>query len=384
MAKVTAAAAALLGAVVDGVKQAGSAGEEKKDSPPDPSVKAIEDLRSAAKWILAAFATVGALFGAGVQLTGVGDLPATASSGRSVSAAVGYLLVVAGIVMAIAGTAHVLRRGNLTLDDVLQVKHLKSVRDNHAVAEPWGSVQALKNRLDALRDEMLIGEKNVNGANAALEELPALDEHASRKDKARTDRAEQNVRVAVARMNELTAEYDMAHAARRRTLSSGALAHVRHHFNVATFFVFLGAVLTSLGLLGFVWGANPPDPGKLAAPPVLPQTPTAVKFLLTADGQKEYADELGESCPLDTALEGIAMSVSGDVYTVASKQTDLCTSSWLVLSPKRARVALADKEEPAAAGTKASGSSTTVTPSGSGTTSKTSRTPTGAADTPTR
>ena len=129
----------------------------------------------------------------------------------------------------------------------------------------------------------------------------------------------------------------------------------------------VGAILVAVGLLGFVWGANPPDPGKLPTAAVLPQTPTEVKFLLTEKGRSQYKQVLGAECKLDGVLEGIAMSVSGQEYQVATKRQNGCSSAWLTLGPALAQVSPAEDAQPAPSKSASGSAANTPAPTGSAT-----------------
>lgn len=346
MGRVTAAAAALMSAVADGVKQATGAAQNKSETAPasDPYTKATDDLRTAAKWLLGAFAAVGALFGAGVQLTGAGDLTKEMPS-RLAAAGIGFLLVVGGIVLAIYATAKVLRVDYLTLDDILDKSHLSRLNRNTALVEPFDSVTELRTTLDNLRPQLRAGEERLRKAKAAQQQLPP-DDTATEQEKGAARDAAKELREARGDMAELQSAYGVANSARSRAFDAARLLDVRHRFADSANQAVLGAVLTAVGLLSFVWGANPPDPGTLPTAEVLPQTPTEVKFLLTDAGRAKYKDALGGvSCKTEGVLEGIAMSVSGQEYRVASKQTAGCTSTWMVLGPELARVSPAGTSE---------------------------------------
>lgn len=340
MGKVTTAVAALVTAVTDGVKKVTNGAGDKVAGPPsDPLTAATGDLRSAAKWLLGSFAAVGTLFAAGVQLTGAGNL-STDMPSRLLAALAGFTLVVVGVVLAIAATTKVMRRDFVTLDDILTEDHLKALDSNDALVEPFDSVTKLRERLNELRPKVREAETAVGAAKAAKDRL-GPDADATQKEV-----VESAFRVAKADLLELQRAYGIAGGARARALSTGAFFDVRHRFEEASTSVIAGAVLTAVGLLSFVWGANPPDPGDLPTAVVLPQTPSQVKFLLTNAGREKYRTTLGgSSCNVDVVLEGIAMSVSGQEYKVASKQTAGCTSAWLVLSPDLARVAPAEDAE---------------------------------------
>jgi hypothetical protein len=81
----------------------------------NPFTDAATRIRNSAKYLLGAFAAVGALLAAGLQLTSLGKLSSDRPDHRSQLAALGVALTVLGIALAVGSASVVISRSFVTL-----------------------------------------------------------------------------------------------------------------------------------------------------------------------------------------------------------------------------------------------------------------------------
>jgi hypothetical protein len=234
-------------AVTAGIKQA-SAGESEKPAAVGYS-KDIADLRAAAKWLVVAFAAVGAVFAGGVQISKAGQLSWDDTKPRFIIAGIGVLLVVGGVIVAIDATMNVLRTDYLTLGDILDNKNeaaFKSIRTRERLVAPFANVAYLKAKLPGLSDEL----QDRHEAEDAYEKvaLNPSDKEAARPYKDAKTLQE----IAQRKLTQPT-------KARSQALEVAKLLDVRYRYEKHRRRLAFCALATPFGVAGFAWAANPPE-----------------------------------------------------------------------------------------------------------------------------
>jgi hypothetical protein len=267
---------------------AGSAGAgPAKAEASHPYRTAIDELRSTARWLITTFAAVAGVLLAGVQLTGIGELEGDELTGALICAAV----AIVGVALAIHGAARVLTTRSATPGALLTSKEAKKLHE--AVAE----------------DPFLL-----RGQAADLAQL--------------IDRYRASMTTAVPANAGYTKE-----AVARTVMSltrTAVYLRVRQVFGQSLAWIFVGALLTAAGAVGFAYFSNPPDEEKKKSAPTL-AAPSRVDVRLTAAGEQLFGKALGEGC---TQRPVAALVLGGTVKEpdVVTLPTTTCTSQRVVLT----------------------------------------------------
>ncbi len=272
--------------------------------------KAAERIRGSAQWLLGAFAAVGAVLAAGLQLADIGDLSFD-DVWRLVAGIGGVAIAVIGIIIAIAAAASVSTKSYVTLQWLLQ--HPKS----RAAQTVEGDEELIGRRSIAqLRSEVVDALRR---AEDTYGEIVALGDPRGETTKEATARALNE------RYTQETARLQQARTTRAEVLDVASYHRVSEAYDRAKVWMSLGAILAALGMIAFAWGSNPPEDDSIEAGDVVPKLPSEVTVILTDEGQEMYGEALGEAEGCELAnLGAIAFAVDRLTYDVVSEATDEC------------------------------------------------------------
>lgn len=205
-----------------------------------------DSVRQVAKWLIAAFAAVGAVLAAGVQISNLGDATGVRLLGAVVASAIGL----AGIVLAIVQISRVLEPQEATLRDLEQSDVLaKRLREDSSFFDGFDHADAASLISDYKRASSEFRSAQAaswgDPKNQVLEALATARE------------SEYGALASVVEFWRDVVTYEKAKAVYRSVLLS----------------VVVGVALAFAGLVGFAYCANPPK--KTEAP----STPTAATWV---------------------------------------------------------------------------------------------------------
>lgn len=116
-------------------------------------LQGTESLRSTAKWLLAAFAAIGAALLAGLQLTAVGEL-GTEQMPRLIGAIAGFILGLISVVYMIFQTTKILTNSWVTLSELSNEKLDNKLQPTRASKDRKALLQTLQEQIDLNRQEL--------------------------------------------------------------------------------------------------------------------------------------------------------------------------------------------------------------------------------------
>jgi len=268
-------------------------------------------IRDAAKWLLAAFALVGATFAAGIQLSSLGNLTFDTAEDRLDWAIAGVSLTVLGIAIAIGGATLVIGKSFVTM------YWLKSKDYRH-------------DQID--KDQVLLASRaNVGALYKEYHEALSAQSVAANAYLAAPDKTKE------VELNAASSKVTYLDKISQNVVEQASYRRLRFWWLWSRLGVFVGAVLAAAGIAVFAWAANPPQ---LTATPVVPNTPTEVILEIATDHRALLKPVLGANCDLSKPLAGLAMAVAGDVYTVAIVPTDTCLATVITVPPEAGKVTL--------------------------------------------
>jgi hypothetical protein len=202
----------------------------------------LETLRSAAKWLLAAAAAVGALLVAGLQLTGIGRLPLT--SWRLYVALAAAVLTLSAIGYIVKAASNVLTQEWLTLADFT----------DHATGlpGPWGEGRGAPAYLRPIEDHLTGSRHELFGYAAPT--LPELHNklHESHMTMWRAD-------LDVATRQQAAETSSELRKATRDVVQAANYYHVLRLFKALRIRMVWAAVTGVVGITVFAYVVNPPQ-----------------------------------------------------------------------------------------------------------------------------
>lgn len=289
-----------------------------------PLATAAERIRGSAQWLLGAFAAVGAILAAGLQITSIGDLD-TGDGIRFAVALAGVALAVLGIIIAVAAAASVATRSDVSLPILIQQPGSKAAE---MVAADTALRQGLG--LDVIQQRLTDAATSAGATYDAIVILGNPGSDATKQAQAAALRVEYDRQVAeLNRMRRLRADI----------LDVASFYRVKEAFGDGKQWMIGGAVAAAIGITAFAWGANAPEPKSLDGGTVLPKTPSEVTIILNAKGVQEFGPPLRktEDCDL-TKLSAIAFAVDHQTYDVVTVSTDDCNVVRMSVSADQGRV----------------------------------------------
>ena len=289
-----------------------------------PLAKAAERIRGSSQWLIGAFAAVGAVLAAGLQLADIGDLT-TDDWWRLIAAIGGILLAVVGIIVAISNAANVSTRSDVSLGWL-------AANPDEAASKAVVDDVALRQGMDmsALQREITSA---VTAAKRTYDEIlelgdPGTDPNAQARAKALSDR----YRIETARLASLK-------SVRADVLDVASFTRVKSAYDDAKTGMVVGALVTAVGITAFAWGANAPAATSLDGGEVLPKTPSEVTVILNDAGTNKFGRALGVPRGCDaTNVSGIALEVSKTTYNVVSVRTDKCAVVTMAITDDLGKV----------------------------------------------
>lgn len=235
---------------------------------------ASERLRETAKWFAVSVAALGAVAAAGLQLTGLGELP----MGRLFIAAVGAACAVAGALTILWAVVQTLTGEVVSLSSL--------------------SVKAPAGAESVVGDETMLGGL-ADVAAVKKEYLEAVGARRSAYEEVWRDPADGG---KVTRANLADTRFVAIDQVVGPLLEVVSYMHLAHSWRAARWRVLIGALLATLGLGIFAWAANPPEAAAAStASPNVVSTPDAGSMRLTAEGMAAVAESVGEGCWGDDA-----------------------------------------------------------------------------------
>jgi hypothetical protein len=235
-------------------------GSDSEDQESDLS-KAADRIRKSAQYILAAFAAVGAVLAAGLQIGNLGGVSFEADWLRAVLALAGVLVAVVGISLAIAAAARVSPASYVDLNWLIE--HPRS-EAWHVVDEDSGlrhgkDLVALRAQIDAAAQE----------ASTTYEEIVELGGSPDPGDQQTAQARKEPYEAQLATL-------DYLQSIRTRVLDVASFIRTKTAYDNAKIWIVVGAFVAAIGISGFAWGAN--------APKLSQAKPASVRWE-TMDGQ---------------------------------------------------------------------------------------------------
>jgi hypothetical protein len=267
----------------------------------------IDAIQSTAKWLMSAFAAVGAVLVAGIQLA---DLR-TADRGSPLALALaGVTACVVGLGLAIWSLGNVIAPRIPTTTGEL-ARQAADRRSSFARLIE-GSPELLQEQADSVAHlHQRLVETRRERHRADQRKLADPGNPAAAAEFARLDAAVQDLRTVAAQLRPI-----------------GAFVAARDAFLRARRVAFVGAALVAAGVVAFAYATTPRTAS--AAAPVVPPSPSAVSVHLTQQGRSLLAGTLGTACPQD--FRGIALARDGETYDVVVNDP-ACSTARLRLTP---------------------------------------------------
>jgi hypothetical protein len=254
---------------------------------------AADRIRETVKWLITAFAGVGAALIAGSQLASLGKI----EGGRLAFAVACVVVGLCALAYAIAAAAGVITGGRVSLGDLAGA----STTDLTAVrARVNGDPALLAGYTDVA--DMDSEYATALGQRKADFEAHYGDVHDSGK-------------ALTAQLSDAKAL--AADQAVQRLLTVASFYTLSDAFNNARPRMFGGALVAALAIVGFAWAAHPPEEKKEPAV----ASPAVVTLKLSEEGKTLLATAVGEKCAKDR-LRVVVLSMSGgtaDVVTLPAK-----------------------------------------------------------------
>jgi hypothetical protein len=285
------------------------ASADSQQKPTGAFSDAANRIRDSAKWLLGAFAAVGAVLAAGLQLADLGRLAADRSDHRLQWAVVGVGAAVLGIGIAIGAATSVITRSFVTLQWLAAKdrRHRRIDKDKVLLAN-HDSVPALYR----------------NSSNALKAQLQAVQDWESDPKPEKEEKLREKADVVH--------YYDLI---TRKVIEQASYRRLSRAYSRARAFMLLGAAVAAGGITLFAWAAHPPA---IQNVPVVIRTPTDVMVTFTPRGVGLFSSVLGRSCDLETPISAVAVRDIGAGYEVAIVPTRNCHAAMIMVTAQDAVV----------------------------------------------
>jgi hypothetical protein len=265
-------------------------------------------IRESAKWLIVAFAGVGAVLAAGLGLSGLGGL----DNLHLTWSILGLAIAVGGVVLAVMAAGEVVTASFVTMKWLSQQAGsdpaMVGVEGDTGLLGGYASVEELK-----LAYDMAI--KDRRDALKATYEDP--DDPAKR------------LKAEAGQAWVKTLDLSQDHVIERASFNK-----LRAAYKTAGHKIAAGAVLAAIGIAIFAWGANPPDAVSAA---VVMSVPTDVVVAIDKEDRPVLQSSLGASCDLSD-LHGVAVGVVGETVQVATVATKDCKVALIEVTHDMGRV----------------------------------------------
>ncbi|MCW2651665.1 MAG: hypothetical protein JWR32_2641 [Mycobacterium sp.] len=268
---------------------------------------AADRIRASAKWLVATFGAVGAVVFAGIALSDLGQV----SDGRLFVVAVGCAVLAAlGVIYAIVAAGNIVTQSYVTLSTIGDSDE-DSDEDTDMLAGL--SASEFHQAWAAARKESRTVQEQRNAAY--ISSTSGMPAELSRKL--------------------VAAEWQrsLLEALAKPFLAQKSFEHVRDAYVSARIKIGGGALVTFIGIIGFV-ATTQHVPPRL---PVVGTVPVQVRVEIKKDARDRYQRVLGADCDV-SALSGTAIGTHGDVVVVAVPSSGTCSEALLDLTPADAAV----------------------------------------------
>jgi hypothetical protein len=249
--------------------------EAKAESKPAAVSSPVERVREAAKWLIGAFAAIGALLVAGIQLSDAGQLTLEDDKDRLIAAIAGLIFGFGGVMWAILENVRMLLPAAMTIDRLKTEEGLAPFfNDNpELIPGPPKSVDDFVTAFWARSDAY-------DSAKTKYEETYEDT------DKAKLEKEKKRLGVAEREMREV--------------LSLANWKATERLFNDDVRWRLVGAaIIATVGIALFAWAANPPEEEKESAEkPVLGVAPSLGRLTFKPEAESQLKQALGESCEI--------------------------------------------------------------------------------------
>jgi hypothetical protein len=256
-------------------------------------------IRDTAKWLIAAFAAVGAILIAGLQLKDLGQLDGI----DAVLAAVGAVLGIAGVVVVLFCASAILAAGRVPMTDLTGTSARRPditerLERSPNLFQPFDSIEQFNQELS---------ERWRTQAQAFLEY----------NDETKPDEARRAARDRYMVAGRFLRQFNPLN---RRLLATAEYENVRSRWDGNRAWIVVGVVVAAIGAGLFAYTSQPgEDPA--TEEPAVPATPARGFLHLTEAGQDEFAEILGQDCPTRN-LPVLALGRSEDGYDLVTDPDD--------------------------------------------------------------
>jgi hypothetical protein len=256
---------------------------------------AADRIRETVKWLITAFAGVGAALIAGSQLASLGKI----DGGRLVFAVACVVVGLGALAYAIAVAASVLTGGRVSLGDL---------------ADATGTdLDAVRSRVNS-DPALLVGYSDVADMNSEYGSV--LGQRKTDFD-AHYDDVHNSGKTLTAQLSDAKAL--AADQAVQRLLTVASFYTLSDAFNNARPKMFAGALIAALAIVGFAWAAHPPEEKKQPAVAV----PAVVTLKLSEEGKRLLATAVGKKCA-KPRVRVVVLATSGGNAEVVTLPADGC------------------------------------------------------------
>ena len=248
--------------------------EEKAEAKEPVPSSPVERVREAAKWLIGAFAAIGGLLIAGVQLSDAGQLAIEDDEGRLAVALFGLIFGVGGVIWAILENVRILLPTAMTFGRLEADPELvKYFTDNpELIPGPAKTIAALKGEY----------EERVKAYETAVADL----------DKAESDPHKAALKQADKQL--ARAERDL-----QDVFGLANWKAIEKLFKDVRFNIVVATVLAAAGIAFFAWAANPPEEEKESGEkPVLGTAPNLGRLIFKPEAEPQLRQALGGRCEI--------------------------------------------------------------------------------------
>jgi hypothetical protein len=210
--------------------------------------KAADRIRASAQYLLAAFAAVGAILAAGLQIGNLGGVSFATDRLRALLAFAGILVAVVGISLAIAAAARVSPASYVSLNWLIANPDSEA---GIVIEQESGLRQGMQ--LTALRDQIDAAVVQTSGKFEKIVQVegqkpPGLPAERYEAELARL-RAEYKSELA---------SLEHLKSIRADVLEIASFLRTKSAYDRAKVWIVVGALVAAIGISSFAWGANPP------------------------------------------------------------------------------------------------------------------------------
>lgn len=274
----------------------------------DPIDSGVDRIRDTAKWLVTGFGALGAALITSLQLRDVGQLSGT----DEILALAGFAIGIAGILVALLGTASVLSAHRVGLGELKSDPKLRNYIEKNP--ELLGGYKTLDEVYEQYQDA------SQDRIRAYSQRLKAAKNEDVERHKGEYDKA--NLRL------------DLVNPVVAQLLAASLFERVRNHWaRVVLPLIAVGVVLATVGVGLFTSRLTEKKADQEAS---LPPTPVRAVMDLTTEGQEQFANVLGSDCDL-SAIDVVILNSSDDQWELVTAD-DGCNTRQLDVSQSEAAV----------------------------------------------